>query len=288
MTQLNTFADISSIAQAIQEDAIFIERDTNFMTDSQIVTTFTDGRGGNTRTGYQYNAGTAKTLAETDDMTSEAFTPAALETLTPGEIGLQFFLTDIRIDTDAPENIRADAAVELGAAGRDKIEADMLGLFTSFTGGTMGTAGSAITWGQVFAGATVVRTNSKNRALPVYCVLHEYQWHTLAKATSVAGITLQSIPDRLVGPGGTWYVGSAAGINFYTTTNITIASSSCYAGMFQRPALAYDLRRVIRVEPQRDASRRGWELNMSAHYAKGVWRPTFGVAMLSAATAPTG
>lgn len=286
MAQLNTFADISSIAQAIQEDAIFIERDTNFM--AQVVRVFTDGRGGNTRTGYQYNAGTAKSIAEVDDMTSEAFTPAALETLTPAEVGLQFFLTDKRIDTDAPENIRTDAATELGMAARDKIESDLIGLFTSFTGGTMGTAGSTVTWGQVFAGATVVRTNSKNRSVPLYCVLHEYQWHALAKATSVAGITLQSIPDRLVGPGGSWYVGSAAGINFYSTTNVTIASSSAYGGIFQRDAIAYDIRRPIRIEPERDASRRGWELNMSSLYAKGVWRPTFGVALLGAAVAPTG
>src|SRR5512143_2217207 len=117
MAQINTFGDISAIAQAIQEDAIFIERDTNFM--SSIVKVFTNGRGGNTRTGYQYNAGTAKSIVETDDMTSEAFTPAALETLTPGEAGLQFFLTDKRIDTDTIENIRTDAATELGYAARD-------------------------------------------------------------------------------------------------------------------------------------------------------------------------
>ncbi len=286
MAQLNTFSDISAIAQAIQEDAIFIERDTNFM--AQIVTTFTDGSGGNTRTAYQYNAGTAVTLVETDDLTSAAFTPAALQTLTPGEIGLQFFLTDKRIDTDAPENIRTDAATELGAAARDRIETDLLGTFTSFTGGTMGTAGSAVTWGQVFAAATVSRTNSKNRSMPLYCVLHEYQWHALAKATSVAGITLQSIPDRLVGPGGSWYVGTAAGITFYATTNVAISASNAYGGLFSAPAIAYDVRRAIRVEPQRDASRRGWEFNMSSLYAFGVWRPTFGVALLGAATAPTG
>jgi hypothetical protein len=287
MAQLNTFADISTIAQAIQEDVIFIERDTNFM--SQIVKTFTDGRGGNTRTAYQYNAGTAKTIAETDDMTSEAFTPSALETLTPGEIGLQFFLTDKRIETDTIENIRNDAATELGNAARDRIEADLLGLFSSLTGGTMGSATGTVTWGEVFAAAAVVRASSKNRAAPLYCVLHEYQWFTLAKATSVAGITLQSVPDRLVGPGGSWYVGSAAGITFYATTNITVTSgTAAYGAMFQQNAIAYDVRRPIRIEPQRDASRRGWELNMSSLYAYGVWRPTFGVAIYDTAKTPTG
>jgi hypothetical protein len=286
MPQLNTFADVSTLALAIQEDAIFVERETSLM--SQLAYLPPGATGGNTRTNYQYNAGTAKTIVETDDMTSEAFTPAAVSTLTPGEIGLQFFLTDKRIESDLPESIRNDAALELGYAARDKIDTDLLGLFTSFTGGTMGTAGSTVTWGQVFAGATVVRANSKNRAAPLYCVLHEYHWHALAKATSVAGITLQSVPTMLVGPAGTWYVGSAAGINFYSTTNITVSSSSAYSGIFQRNALAYDVRRPIRIEPERDASRRGWELNMSSLYAYGTWMPKYGVALLGAATAPTG
>ena len=35
-----------------------------------------------------------------------------------------------------------------------------------------------------------------------------------------------------------------------------------------------------RLEPERDASRRGWELNLSTVYAHGVWRPTYGVQMI--------
>ena len=47
--------------------------------------------------------------------------------------------------------------------------------------------------------------------------------------------------------------------------------------MFSRDALGYDLRRAPRLEPERDASRRGIELNMTAVFAAGVWRPGFGV-----------
>jgi hypothetical protein len=286
-TQLNTWSDISSIARLIQEDAVFIERDTNFM--SQIVTTFGDMSGGNLRKNYQYNAGTAKSIGESDDLTSDAFTPSLLNTLTPGEIGEQFFLTDLRVESDAPERIRTDAAQELGFAARDKIETDLLGTFSSLTGGTVGAAGTVINWSYVFAAATLARAAAKNRSMPLYCVVHEYQWHVLAKATSVAGITLQTVPDRLVGPGGSWYVGSAAGITFYATTNITVdTNTDAVGGMFMKPALALDVRRPIRVEPERDASRRGYEFNMSAVYAYGVWRPKFGVKMIFDAATPTG
>jgi hypothetical protein len=41
------------------------------------------------------------------------------------------------------------------------------------------------------------------------------------------------------------------------------------------------------MEAERDASRRGWELNMTAVYAHGVWRPEWGVCMTFDAAAPT-
>jgi hypothetical protein len=286
MAQLNTFADVAALALAVQHDAVFIERDTNFMPG--IVTAFGDMSGGNERKNYQYNEGVAKTVGEDDDLTSEAFTPALLSTLTPGEIGLQFFLTDKRVESDLPENIRNDAAQELGFAARDRIESDLLGQFVNLTGGTVGAAGTIITWGYVFAAATVCRASMKNRGLPLNLVLHEYQWHVLAKAASIAGITLAQIPDRIVG-GSAWYMGTVLGanINCFATTNITIDSNVDARGaIFARPAIAYDVRRPIRIEPERDASRRGWELNMSALYAHGVWRPKFGVQLLFDAAVP--
>ena len=58
-------------------------------------------------------------------------------------------------------------------------------------------------------------------------------------------------------------------------------------GVFPQEALAIDWRRMIRVRPERDESRRGLELNMSAVYAHGVWRPDRGIQMVFDATAPT-
>ena len=53
-------------------------------------------------------------------------------------------------------------------------------------------------------------------------------------------------------------------------------------------ALALDMRRAPRLEPERDASRRGYELNLSAVYAHGVWRPKFGVCGIFTNAAVTG
>ena len=286
MAQLNTYADVSAIAQAVQEDAIFVIREVGTM--QKLVTVFTDMSGLNPRTGYKYNQASASDIAEADDLTSSAFTPSADQTLTPSEIGLQFFLTDSRIESDLPENIRTDAAQELGFAAADKVEGDLLAEMANMTGGTIGTAGSAITWGYVAAAIAQARYINKSNSVALGCALHGYQWALLAKGATVAGATVAATApnwqDQLTRPG---YVAEFMGVPFYQVHAAPNSLDDFTGGVFPRPTIAIDWRRRVRVEPQRDASRRGWELNMSAVYAHGVWRPDRGVQMIFDATAPT-
>jgi hypothetical protein len=82
-----------------------------------------------------------------------------------------------------------------------------------------------------------------------------------------------------------FYVNSVAGVDIFLSANIG-TGTSVYGGMFSRNALALDMRRPFRLEPERDASRRGIELNASSVFAFGGWRPQYGVALNSAGTAP--
>src|SRR3990172_2112140 len=133
---LNTYAAVSALAQTVQDDAIFVLREMGVM--QGLVTTFADMSGLNPRVGHIYNQGTATTVGEDDDLTSSAFTPSADQTLTPAEIDIQYFLTDSRVESDLPENIRNDAGLELGLAAADKVESDLLGNLDNLTGGTVG------------------------------------------------------------------------------------------------------------------------------------------------------
>lgn len=286
MPQINTYSDVSALAQTIQEDAILTERNLNFM--GQLVTVYRDASGMVARSNYQYNAATAKDIGEADDLTSDAFTPAVLSTITPAEIGLQFFLTDSRMETDTVENIVTDANRELGLAGSDKVEGALLGLFPSLTGGTVGAAGTTMTWGYHFAAVSRCRVQLKSQSIPLTAVYHEYQWHDLAKAASVAGVSIAQAPQFTDSIMANWYMGTVGRVNIFVTPNSAMLSGTdAYGAVFARDALALDWRRPIRIEPERDASRRGTEFNMSAVYAKGVWRPTHGVQVISDATAPT-
>ena len=287
MAQLNTWSDVSAIANNIQEDAYFIVREAAIM--QNFVTMFGDMKGGNPRISYEYSSVAAASIAETDDLTSSAFTPSAGQTLTPAEIGAQFFITDLRRDSELPESIMTDAARELGFAGADKINNDIAGDMASLTGGSIGAAGTVITWGYVAAAIAQARNASKSIAVPLVAVIHGYQAAVLAKAASVAGATVITTPatNDSITKSGITQAFSFLGVPIYQVFVSPDTGVDFTGGVFPREALALDWRRPIRIEAERDASRRGTEINMSGVYAHGVWRPALGVKMIFDAAAPT-
>lgn len=286
MTTQNTYANVTALANPMQEDAVFVIRENGLM--QGLVKGFTNMMGLNPRKGYEYNQATAVSIGEADDLTSSAFAPALLATLTPAEIGLQFFVTDSRADSDLPEDIRTDGARELGFAALDKIETDLVGDMASLTGGTIGAAGTAITWGYVAAAIAVARNANKSVAVPLACVIHGYQAAVLAKSASIAGATTiaaTGVADQVTRQGMTQAF-SFMGVPIYQSFVSPDTNTDFTGGVFPRDAIAIDWRRPIRIEAERDASRRGTEFNMSAVYAHGVWRAALGVKMIFDATAP--
>lgn len=283
----NLWSDVSSISNPMQEAALVAIRE-NYLMQS-LITVRTDMTGANPRKLYEYNKTTAKTVAETDDLISEKFTPSLLGTLTPAEIGEQFFVSDLRRDSDSPENIIRDGAAELALAAGDKIETDLVGDLASLTGGTIGAAGTAITWGYVAAAIAQARNANKSVSVPLVGVIHGYQASVLAKSASIAGATAgvaPSIQDQVT-RGGFGVAFTFMGVPIYQVFASPNANDDFTGGIFPRAALMIDWRRAVRIEPERDASKRGTEFNMSAVYAHGVYRPTLGVKMIFDATAPT-
>lgn len=279
-----TYSDISAFVNTVFEDALFVARDQEFMT--RLVTLFNDRQGMAVRQSQIYGTAVINSVGETDDLVGQTLTPSSLATLTPGEVAAQFPLTDQRLESD-PFGVRQDAALELGRAMGQKIETDILGNFSSLTGGTVGSANNPMTWGIFFAALSRLRT--ANAPQPYVCVLHPYQWHDLGTAvTPAGGVTGTNAPGFQDEVLNRFWVGRVSGVEIYTTSNIaTDANDDAVGAMFSRPAIAFDIRRAPRLEPERDASKRLWELNLSAIYGHGVWRPAFGIQIVSDVTAPT-
>lgn len=72
-----------------------------------------------------------------------------------------------------------------------------------------------------------------------------------------------------------------------TITQATAGVGYATSGIFTRDSLALDMRRNLRIERERDASLRAWELNTSTIYAVGTWRAERGIRLVADATSPT-
>jgi len=269
--------DLHSYFNNIYEDAVFTLKEGNMAT--RLVRTFTDGRGDQTRTLSTYPSITPVSVAETEDFAAPTrFDKSLVSTLTPAEAMSQVIITDRRIETD-PQNTAQDASVEMGQGMATYVDQQIFANFSSLTGGTVGNLGSEMTWGYFFAALSRMRV--LNAPKPWHCVLHPNHWHYMAESAAV-GATVTNAPqfqDRIMQD---YYVGSASGVDIFTSTNVPASGgTAAYSAMFSPQALAFDLRRGARMEPERDASKRAWELNMSMLFADGVWRPTLGVQILA-------
>ena len=284
----NIWSDVSSIAQRVESDAAFIIRETNYIEPT--VTVFTDMTGMNLRRGYAYNNVTVNTIGDDDDLVSQAFTPSADQTLTPFQQGAQYFITDARAASDLPESILSDAARELGLGAADTVMTELCSEFPNLTGGTIGTTGATITWGYVAAAIAQARNANKSNNKPLSCVLHAYQVATLSKTASVSGASNVAYSDTVqteVFRQGMRPQFIFMGVPIYQVFQAANSSTDFVGGVYPKEALAVDWRQKPRIEAERDASRRGIELNLSYIYDTGIWRPLRGVQTIFNMTAPT-
>lgn len=280
---INTYSDISALVNDIYEDALVVARESTLA--ARLVTVFTDQTGLAPRKVTEYGTVSINQVGEDDDLASQSFNRSLLSTLTPAEYGAQIFETYSRIETD-PESYRADSARELGAAMADKIDTDLLSNFSSLTGGTVGAAGTTLSWGHFFSAQTILRANKVPG--PYFCVLHPYHWYDLASEVLPAGAQTNApmLQDRVAQ---SFWVQNVGGVDIFFSANISVdGNDDAVSAMFSRAAIAYDERRPFLLEPERDASRRGWELNASSVYAHGTWRPTYGVQIIADASQPNG
>ena len=275
-------SDLNSLFNTIYERALFVAREQNLMA------ALVDNRsasGWMNRVVPIRPAISAATVAETEDYNSPTtFGKSTKATLTPSEIIAQVVLTDRDMETD-PDSAVDDATMEMGAAIATKIDVDLLTLFDSFTTDKGDGAGSAATLANIAAGIALLGNNKARQYGRLNVVLHPYHWHDI-------WIELGQPSTNNVGQARTealqaYYVANMLASDWYVSSNIAVdASDDAVSGIFAQPALMLDTRRAPRMEPERDASARAYELNLTAGYAVGVVRQEFGVGFTADATEP--
>lgn len=271
------YSDISTLVGNIYEIAFMSATEGNVL--APLVTTFGDRNSSEPRVWATYSGGTFGTTAESADLSSQALTPSAAGTATPAVYAQQIVLTNRRIRSD-PMGAQSEAGRFLGEGAAAHIDTNLAGLFSSLTGGTVGSAGGTLTWADVFRAQAYIRTQKVMG--PYVCVLHPVQWYYLNAATSGVPTLLQSNQTFMDSVLRSFYQGSYSGIDFLVDANIA-SGTAAVGGMFARPAIFLDVRQPFTIQPEYNASLSGngaWELNASMEYAYGVLRPTFGCEMI--------
>jgi hypothetical protein len=286
-TGISTYnPDIVSLIDNIHEAALFTLRQQSILV--RTVTVFSDNDGMEPRDVTEYGSANPRSLGEGEDVTPTNFNRSVLTTLTPERHGDQFVLTDQRIRTDY-QNVASDAAMELGSSFATYVDEKIATNFSSLTGGTVGAAGSALTWSNIYdARAKMGANNVPMGPQGYFCALHDYQWNDLVQASLTSGAQIlrsDRFQDSLIV---NYYTTTImAGVTFVVTSSIAIdADDDAVGAMYSPRAMAYDERMAFTIEPQRDSSRQATELNANLWFAHGTWRPIEGVQIISDATSP--
>jgi N4-gp56 family major capsid protein len=221
----------------------------------------------------KYPAISAAALTEGTDMSSTTVSTSSVS-IAVGEVGAQVLLTDMA--AMGAGDPASELGTVLGNAIATKMDKDLIALFDGF-GTSLGATTVEMTAAYLFQAAATLRANKAPGRL--VAVLHPYQTYALkANLTNTFanpnGGDLQNEAMR------NGYVGTIAGIDVFESANITVDGFGDAKGaVFAPEALALAMKRDFRIEPQRDASNRAWELNATAIYGVGELDDSYGVEM---------
>lgn len=278
---ISTIADLNGLFNDIYEDSLFVARETILLVS--LVRNFS-------ATGYMSRhipirpQLSAKDKPEGVDFQNPTLWDKQLKaSLTPKTIMNQVLLTDEQIATD-PENARTDAAQEQGGAIATKIDVDLINLFPSLTR-DKGAADASLTISKCAAAISVLRNALAPN--PLYFVLHPYGWHDCWLELGQPASQKAFLGDLANEALRSFFVGSWLSATWFVSANIAVdANNDAVSAVFNPQSMGFDERQKPTQEPERDASRKAWELNFSASYAAGVIRDEYAVKLTHDATEP--
>jgi len=226
----------------------------------------------------------ASSVAEAADITPAARTTTNA-TITIAEVGLATELTDLAQEASRLGDQLQLWAKSQGRAIAQKITGDLCALFAGLNGSTaVGTTAVNMTVSDFIEAIYTVDTANApgNRK----CVLHTRQVADLANAIVAAGGSIYSNLAELIRdgrlPNGTpaaGFVGELFGVPIYVTTEVDTANSAAdrCGALFTEEAMAFVQLRPVRVEYDRDASKRAIEVVCTTAYGVGEIVDGYGV-----------
>jgi N4-gp56 family major capsid protein len=229
-----------------------------------------------------YPAIDAAGVADGTDLSNTAFNTTS-KTITAAEVGVMVELTDLAAES-ATDDVAAAIGRQIGDAMAKKVDTDLAALFSGFSN-QINKAEAAVTVDDLFKAAATLRAN---QAPGNYvAVLHPYQAYDLKSQLTNAGATmshsLSDVGNTALMDG---FIGRIAGVDIFESTVITGDSAGAFVGgVMTQDALGYMVKRDMRIETERNASKRSLEIVGSMAYGVSELFDQYGVGIASDASA---
>lgn len=283
---ITTTADIDELIPMIYETARKTMIETPVMRNN--VKSFDiSKKAGNTITLPKWGTVVAESLTQGVDLDNPQSLGTTGITLTVSEAGAQTVVTDDEIEDASEDVIRRHGEI-LGDAMATKDDKDGLALFSGLSDG-IGAADKALSLAMFTAAQTRLRGRQVTKDLRLVC--HPYQYHDFAMAiiANSAYGTLRPAGDEI---GKRFRASEFLGVNIFEDANIALTgdagAEAAVAAMFAEDTFGRVTKRGLRIEKERDASLRAWELNATTRYSYGEVEDTHGVKITTKSVAPTG
>ena len=276
MTITNT-TTLNDLLPSIVAEALFVASEKSIMRG--LVRNYTLSAGqGKTVTVPIYPKQTAAALTEG---TAPSFTAISTDgaTLTVSEVGLTAQISDLAIMASS-SNVISDIGRLFGEAIARKMDADLLALANSLSV-TVGSVSTAATPALLFQAIAKLRSQGYDTANDCAIVLHPNVAYDVASVlTSTFAAPASMVGNDALRNG---FMGMLGGVPVYQSSLVAQSSASSnatgdYANLIMhKDAFGLAMMQDIKIESQREATKRGFDLVGSAIYGVGELYDAAGV-----------
>ena len=268
MTITNT-TTLNDLLPSIVAEALFVASEKSIMRGLVRNYTLSPGQG-KTVTVPIYPKQTAAALTEG---TAPSFTAVSTDgaTLTVSEVGLTAQVSDLAIMASS-SNVISDIGRLFGEAIARKMDADLLAKFDTFSG-YVGGVSTAASPALIFQAIAKLRSAGYDTANDCAIVLHPNVAYDVASTlTSTFAAPASMVGNDALRNG---FMGLLGGVPVYQSSLVGATSAGGGAGgdyacgIFHKDALGLALMQDIRIESQREATKRGFDIVGSAIYGVG-------------------
>jgi len=269
----STTTTLNDLLPAITAEAMFVANERSIMRG--LVKNYAiPASNGKTITVPIYPTQTAAGLTEGDEVSNTEISTNGV-TLTVSTVAVRTMITDL-VRASAASNVVADVGRLFGEAIAKKIDQDLIGLFSGFSGG-VGAADAALSAATIARAIAVLRANAVPQDA-LACVVNPYVAYDLKASltNTFANPNAGIIQNEAMQTG---YVGTLFGVPIFESANLANnGTTGDYVGaVFHRDALGLAMIGDVMIETQRRASFVGDDIVASCHYGVGELYDAYGV-----------